>query len=172
MTERRLFFALWPDDAVRERLVRAARAWLVESDARPVRAGNLHLTLAYLGLMPDWRIAELCAAAGRIEAGPGTITLDRVGWWKKPRVAWMAPSRAPSALLDLESALGAELGPLGWRRDHDEFAPHITVARKQSHAPQAFRLDPIEWTYAGFVLCESVSTRDGVRYEVIERWPA
>ena len=45
----RVFFALWPGDAIRERLQQTALLLAVERPARRVPAYNLHLTLQFIG---------------------------------------------------------------------------------------------------------------------------
>src|SRR5579883_616458 len=60
---RRLFFALWPDEAMREAMVQAIREPVRASGGRPVHAGNLHVTLAFLGAVPERRLTELAEAA-------------------------------------------------------------------------------------------------------------
>ena len=57
----RLFLALWPDAAVRQRLVDASSAWLWPPQAAPVPSERLHLTLHYLGELGEVETASLRA---------------------------------------------------------------------------------------------------------------
>ncbi|HYL02781.1 MAG TPA: 2'-5' RNA ligase family protein, partial [Steroidobacteraceae bacterium] len=59
---RRLFFALWPDAAQRTVLAHAVRKAVRNCGGRPVPAESLHVTLAFLGSVPESRMAELGAA--------------------------------------------------------------------------------------------------------------
>ncbi|MEK7758301.1 MAG: 2'-5' RNA ligase family protein, partial [Pseudomonadota bacterium] len=49
METQRLFFALWPDPVLQQRLAQAAEALLPRAAGRRVRAENLHCTLVFLG---------------------------------------------------------------------------------------------------------------------------
>ena len=81
----RLFFALWPDTAVRDELYRAAQAAHDGSGGRLMRRDNLHQTLVFVGSVAAERIAGLEAAAAAImvpafklawgtDRGPGATT--------------------------------------------------------------------------------------------------
>jgi len=55
----RLFFALWPDDATRRALAACASAVVAQTGGREVAAGNLHLTLAFIGERPTTLVPTL-----------------------------------------------------------------------------------------------------------------
>src|SRR5690606_40404955 len=79
---RRVFFALWPDDATRGAIERACRQAVRRSGGRPTAKRNLHLTVAFLGeLEPD--ALELAAAVPPIGVGPFEIVLDRIGYFER-----------------------------------------------------------------------------------------
>ena len=67
---RRLFFALWPDEDMRQAMLHAIRKAARASGGRPVPAANLHVTLAFLGAVPERRLGELGETA-RAAAAPG-----------------------------------------------------------------------------------------------------
>src|SRR5205807_403857 len=67
---RRLFFALWPDAGQRAALVHATRKAVRSSGGRPVPEESLHVTLAFLGSVPERRVAELQAIARRVAEAP------------------------------------------------------------------------------------------------------
>jgi len=50
---RRLFFALWPDEATREQLAHITRKAVRGSGGRPIPVENLHSTLVFLGSVPE-----------------------------------------------------------------------------------------------------------------------
>src|SRR5690606_12351292 len=77
---RRVFFALWPDDATRGAIERACRQAVRRSGGRPTAKRNLHVTVAFLGMLePD--ALELAAAVPPIGIGPFEIELDRLGYF-------------------------------------------------------------------------------------------
>ena len=59
----RCFLAAWPDAAARERCAELTQAVQAHADhGRVMRAENLHLTLAFIGDLPDERGAAVAAA--------------------------------------------------------------------------------------------------------------
>src|SRR5256885_12417108 len=101
----RLFFALWPDDAVRAGLERWSREMHALCGGRATPPGNLHVTLAFLGAVEDERVTEVERAAGHVTARRFPLVLDRPGYWKKNRIAWAGASSIPREL----DAMVAEL---------------------------------------------------------------
>ena len=77
----RLFYALWPDEPLRERLAEAARDAVRQSGGRPVPAGNYHLTLAFLGRNTGRRLVDLVSALLDDLPSPETsrLGIDGVG---------------------------------------------------------------------------------------------
>jgi 2'-5' RNA ligase len=88
----RLFFALWPEDAQREMLALAVHDFVRASGGRPVPTHNLHITLAFLGSVPEGRIPELSSIARAVASGcpagvlPIAITFDEVEHWRKAQI--------------------------------------------------------------------------------------
>ena len=102
----RLFFALWPDPAVRAALA-GVTARLTLPRGRLTPPQNLHVTLVFLGAADAARRACVEAAADGVQAEGFTVTLDRTGWWRRPQVFWAGSSVTPQPLLDLVGALQA-----------------------------------------------------------------
>jgi RNA 2',3'-cyclic 3'-phosphodiesterase len=63
---RRLFFALWPDELMQSALAAAARTVISTCDGTAVPTRNFHFTLAFLGAVPEARIADLTPIAARV----------------------------------------------------------------------------------------------------------
>ena len=155
-TEMRLFLALdLPADA-KHRLsdgVWSRRDWWGADAAahlRRVPAENLHVTLKFLGEVPDDRAADVRAA---VAAG-----LPRVGPLElRPAAAGFFPPRGPARVFvvhltgDVErlaqayAGIEAALEPLGFPREGRAFKPHVTLgrARDRRGAPRAVRV-PVE----------------------------
>ncbi len=106
MSVHRLFFALWPDEPVRARLRTAARE-LVPPEARAVAADAVHLTLLFIGSADALRRACLEQAADGIKGSGFTLTLDQLGFWRKPQILWLGCGAQPAPLLALVQGLTA-----------------------------------------------------------------
>lgn len=166
----RLFFALWPDGALQARL--AAWAKQAAGNARPMRRENIHLTLAFLGATDAALIPVLGECARAVRFAPLALTLDRVGYWKHKRIIWCGLEDEPQVLTALVAALRAALDNAGIRYDPKPFVSHITLVRKASGLDSTPRWLPLAWEVRDFALVRSVPTEAGVRYEVMQRFPA
>ena len=175
MTDTRLFFALWPGDDVRARIVAAAAPVLTASAGRQVPAARLHLTLAFLGAVAPARVADVVAAAARCRGRAFDLTLDALGHWPQPRVLWLGCRATPPALTALVTALWDELGACGLARPARDFAPHVTLARGVARPPwppdRLPQPPPVHWPVRQFALVRSHSDRAGLPYTPLHDWP-
>ena len=170
--KRRLFFALWPDETCRQRLLQSQRSLgLAGKQARYVPGANLHITLHFIGSVPRLELACLKEQSSQLRASAFSLTLDTFGHFKKPQVSWLGMSQLPAGLLDLHGALARQLKVCGFQAEKRHYNPHVTMVRKQITAPADLKAEPIDWRVNDFVLVESVSVRAGVRYDVLERYP-
>ncbi len=169
----RLFFALWPDDDVRDRLVaEQRRLQAVFPRARWIPRQRLHQTLHFLGRLSPRQRRQARDDAEAIEGACFELALDRLGCFERARVLWIGPSRMPTALLDLHARLGERLAGIGYRMQFEAYRPHVTLARKlRSIPPGVAAAEPIRWSVRDFALVESVDRPGGVAYRVIERYP-
>ncbi|MFO7285222.1 MAG: RNA 2',3'-cyclic phosphodiesterase [Gammaproteobacteria bacterium] len=165
---RRIFFALWPDDATRGAIERACRQAVRRSGGRPTAKRNLHLTVAFLGMLePD--ALEIAAAVPPIGVGPFEIVLDRIGYFEGSRVLWLGPRNVPPSLTALEQQLWEELERVGFEREPRVYLPHVTLARR-ARAVDA-TIEPIRWVVERLTLVESLPLQRGVHYEPLRDWP-
>jgi 2'-5' RNA ligase len=166
---RRLFFALWPGDAVRHALFH----WQTQNlppDMRWTHRDDLHLTLHFLGQVDAARLDDLRRLGGGLEQPRFTILLDEIGYWPRPRILWAAPSRVPGELTGLYRWLESGLQALGLETDSRPYRPHITLARKVRARSQWQALEPLAWAVDELALVES-RPGDAPRYHPIARWP-
>ena len=137
----RLFYALWPDKATRDAL--AMLQWSLQG--RMVHPENLHITLAFLGDQPVYLLPILHAILERLDFPRMELTLDRLGYFAKSRIAWAGMNGVPPELTELQTALSKELKSHKIRHDERaEFTPHITLARKAT-GPELAAFTPINW---------------------------
>jgi 2'-5' RNA ligase len=166
----RLFFALWPDAAVRSRIQAAAEA-LAHDRAprgRHVRTDRFHVTLRFLGAVPDGGLEAALDAGQAIDAARFELVLDRAGGFSRARVAWLGCSNVPASLIDLHAQLHGALIARGLPVESRAYAPHVTVQRDVRGAVAEAAIDAIAWPVDEFVLIDSRA--DG-GYVEVGRWP-
>ena len=187
---RRLFFALWPDAQQRGALHSATRKCVRSCGGRAVPVQSLHVTLAFLGAVPEGRVPELDRIARRVadvfpaDAQPLLLTFDRLAHWAGAQIlcalgtgepaAVQAPGEPPDTDAASAPALSAtlknETAAAGFSPDLKPFRAHVTVARKVVHAPSELTLQPVLWRFDAFALIESRTDPAGPVYSVIESY--
>jgi 2'-5' RNA ligase len=165
----RLFFALWPDEAVRATLDTSAGKLLGKRVKRVV-ASNLHITLAFAGPVSGQVRRCLETAAGDIRVPCFELCINRVGHWPGPRILWVGPTHIPGELWSLAGALRQALEDCGIDTGTRSYQPHVTLARKVSTCPEGAEFPPVHWSISQFSLVESVTDPAGVRYRVLRSW--
>lgn len=167
----RIFFALWPDDALRESLQRASNTIPVERPARRVPRYNLHLTLHFIGNVYFDQLDCLREQAKLVKMKAFELSIDCQGIFKKPRVAWLGCRETPAALLELHQQLGQRLRRCDYQPESRDYNPHVTMARKIDRIPEHESFEPISWRTSQFALIEVQQIDNGVQYRVIETYP-
>ena len=94
--KRRLFFALWPTDALRDEVRRAGKSMVRRCGGRPVAPVNYHITLSFLGNVPAEACDDVVAAAANISLQRFELWLTRFGYWSRARILWVAPAEIPT----------------------------------------------------------------------------
>ncbi len=175
----RVFFALWLPADVAEQLDQTARRIAEKFGGRSSRPETLHLTLVFLGAVPEGRLADLCSAARTVRSPTFELSIERLGNWPKKRLLWAGPLTPPEALFSLQQSLLETLHLSGFRGIDDDrkFSPHITLLRKLDFAassadlPSAFTPPALAWTCREYVLVRSMRSPQGAVYRVIEHFP-
>ncbi len=150
--QQRVFLALWPDDVLRGRLSWLARQ--LEGDGRPVPAEHLHLTLAFPGTVPAGVVSGLIARMRSVEVPAIRLRLDALGYFERPRIAWVGPSEVPETLVELAGALNGICAEAGVRMEQRPFRPHVSLRRGVTRFQPA-RVPPLDWMTDRIVLVES-----------------
>lgn len=165
----RLFFALWPDAAVRAALAGSSRE-LLGKRVKRVPETNLHITLAFAGPVTGTVRQCLEQQAAGIRGAPFELAIERVGHWPRPRILWAGPVQTPPELWSLVSDLNRAFEACGLARETRPWQAHVTLARKISRAPATTAIEPVHWSISDFCLVESVSGPQGASYRVLASW--
>ena len=169
----RLFFALFPPPALRERIAGVAAG--VErahpSGGRLLKPDRYHVTLRFLGdfdpLPPS--LPDAARAAGdAVPMRRFELLLDHAGSFGGNGVRWLG-GPPNDGLQALWSDLGDALARQGIRVLRQGFVPHLTIARDARAPLGRTAIDPLAWDIDGFALVES---RPGRPYEILKRWEA
>jgi 2'-5' RNA ligase len=132
----RLFVALDLPDALREGIVAWGREELHDPALRVVAPESLHVTLAFLGYLPERKIEPLAEIVGTLRAPAPSVELgDPVAKPSLRRARIFAlPASSPDAVAlqaKLEEALVARRL---YEPEKRPFWPHVTVARVKSES--------------------------------------
>ncbi len=169
MTDRRLFFALWPDDRQRERLRDAMAPLARQVEGRAVPRGNWHVTLVFLGNQPEERIPQFLKVANTVSMGEVRLRFDKLVFWQRPKIACLQTMSIPPTLERLVTTLRNALEPFEIEPEVGTYRPHITAVRAARSFEPLNVARPLELTFSDFVLVESVSTREGVQYRPLKQ---
>lgn len=167
---RRLFFALWPDEALRRQIAAISASVDWPRGARQVPAAHLHLTLVFLGDVPAERVDAVRSVAASLRVAPFELSLAGCEHFPRAAVGCLACASVPPALLALNTALRQGLHAQGFALREESFRPHLSVARGLREAPNVPEYAPLRWPVSEYVLVESRRERTPA-YTVIGRWP-
>jgi 2'-5' RNA ligase len=173
---RRLFLALWPEASMRARLAEAVYPSVSACAGQAVPASHYHLTLVFIGAVPETRLEALdvaIKAAARHFAGTSSIemALQDLVYWSAPRVLCAVPRTAPAGLAERASAVRAALVTAGFAPDLKPFRPHVTVARKVKRPSDSVLPDAVLWRFDACALIDSRTVTAGPVYSVVQTYP-
>ncbi len=167
----RLFFALWPGVSVRQRMVqRLTSIQGLRNQGRLVNPDNLHMTLHFLGNIDVGRIDCFIEQANTITLNPFELSINKAGYFKKPRVLWLGCEDIPVQLTQLQQDLEKALNHCGYISERRKYHPHVTVARKIVKPVAEQSIETIKWSVDEFVLVTSITHPAGVEYRVRDRF--
>ena len=172
---------------MREAMAQAARKAAQASGGRPVPADNLHVTLAFLGSVPDRRLPDLAAvaeeaaeplgpafAAADSPAGALELAFDRLEYWRAAKLLCALPAEPPALVTALARRLQKLLVGRGFTPDLKPFRPHVTVVRKvvrSGTTDELRKMQPVIWRFTELALVASRTLPDGALYSVVGSYP-
>ncbi len=173
-----LFVAVAMPDRIAARLAAVAGG---VPGARWAPAGNMHVTLRYLGELDGTLADDVRVGLAAVEADPFALAIDGVGRFgsRGDTHALYAGLRPGEPLKRLRDKIEIRLQRLGVKADERKYRPHVTLARPrraqmghvgrflESNGLLATPPFPVE----SFALYESIRGREGAVYREIERYP-
>ncbi len=104
---------------------------------KPVSPDSLHITLKFLGEIPEARVGEIHSAMERAFSACESFSFKLKGVGAFPnaaraRVIWAGVSKGGEVLTELQARLERELLKLGFQAEKRAFVPHVTLARVKS----------------------------------------
>ncbi|HUZ73352.1 MAG TPA: RNA 2',3'-cyclic phosphodiesterase [Stellaceae bacterium] len=139
--------------------------------AKWVDAGNLHVTLRFIGEVDEGMASDIDATLAQIRAPRFAIAIAGVGHFGL-RMLWAGIERNPT-LSHLHEKVESAVTRLGFEPEGRRYAPHVTLARLKGPAEprlQAFlaehalfRAEPFAVDH--FSLVASYLTKSGAIYE-------
>ena len=149
-----------------------------------VHPDRLHMTLKFLGDVPNTEVSQVCQAVARAAANrrPFTVKYEGVGVFPnrdRPRVMWIGVKDGMEPLTDLQESVDQNLRTLGFPPERRRFHAHLTVGRlRRSVASKALRdlIDQNEGYSAGIanvselLVMASFLDKSGPTYDVMARF--
>lgn len=130
----RAFIAIDIDEAVRQKLVNVQQQLTATgAQLKLVEPANIHVTMKFLGDVPDDKISAVTDAL-RVATGgaqPFDINVRGIGVFPNPRyirVVWAGVVDGRNTTIALRQNIDRELQKLGFSPERD-FVPHLTLAR-------------------------------------------
>lgn len=171
----RLFIAVEVEDGLRDKLV-GLQTRLLEPAVKLVERQNLHITLKFLGEVPDEQVAAVRGALRSVKSEPFEVEIGGMGTFppdsQRINVVWV-DCKGP--LAELAAKVAEALKPLGFEPGERGFSSHLTIARiKQRPKELAKRVEELKDTEIGrqlvdcFILKRSTLTPKGPIYEDVE----
>lgn len=168
--QKRLFFALWPDDLTRQKCLKVVQG-IDKQSIRLIEPANLHVTLLFMGHVSVEQEQSIRQEASKIVVPKLTLCFNQLSYWKKPGILCLTTTEIGTDLTALVSGLTRAAKKLDIRVDDRPYKPHVTLAKKARNSwVQEF--EPITWLSTSFYLIESTTHGDGSEYRIIEQWQA
>lgn len=141
----RSFVAVELGDDIKKRLAeiqRQLKATAPSGSVRWVQPESIHVTLKFLGDVPQERIGAIAAALEQACAPVAALAFAVAGAGcfpnaRRPNVVWIGVKDPTGRLAELQRAVERALNPLGYPPEDRPFKPHLTLGRANRSASGA-----------------------------------
>ncbi len=175
----RLFLEIPLPDGLKDRAIAIAEQFRPLVDATFVKKDNLHLTLKFLGEVPEKKIPAIKDALSKISSPLFELDISGVGTFPTPysvRVLWFGAGKGAKEFIELQKKLDVEIAPLKFPPEKS-YVPHLTFARVKRVLDKAKLRELIEhnhhtfdvgaFTASNFRLMKSALTPKGPEYDEV-----
>ena len=130
----RLFIAINFDQETKDKLLQVQSRLKKLGRGNFSREENLHLTLAFLGEVPEDKLEDVKAAMDQVKFPQLELTFHDVGYFvsgrEKPSQLWKISLKYSRKLEKVHDELISSLRKAGFSPDAKSFKPHVTLARE------------------------------------------
>ncbi|MCE5195427.1 MAG: RNA 2',3'-cyclic phosphodiesterase [Nitrospiraceae bacterium] len=133
----RCFIAIELPDSIKENIsIYIQKLKEIKTDVKWVSEKNLHVTLKFLGNVPERMIQDInnkLLAIGRLH-DKFHLYIQGAGIFpntKQPRVIWLGLKDSGN-VVNLQQDIEDGMSELGFKKDGREFKPHLTIGRVKS----------------------------------------
>ncbi len=107
------------------------------ADVSWVKPSNIHLTLKFLGDVPEQKVPVICATLEKAALAVSAMEIQVMGAGffptaRNPQVLWVGIQPVPSPLREFQELIDVGLSTKGYAREDRPFSPHLTIGRFKS----------------------------------------
>ncbi len=163
--------------------IKAIQLNLSDANIKWTTFSNLHITIKFIGSQPSYycNSLNLVIEESIQQFSSFELSLTSLGFFGKkerPRVLWCDCS-PKNQLEELWRNINKNLERLGIKTDENGYSPHLTLGRIKKSAGRNFLNTIKKYNNTTFqilqikelALFESISTKHGVRYEILKSHP-
>ena len=123
-------------------------------DVRWVRTEGIHLTVVFMGDIPESNISPMGGQIGGVCAGygPFTISLKNMGCFpnsRNPRVLWIGVEGDLERMSRFRDEIQRKLVPFGIQEEKRDFRPHLTLGRFKKPGKKVAETEKLLLNYKG-----------------------
>ncbi|HEY4789319.1 MAG TPA: RNA 2',3'-cyclic phosphodiesterase [Bacteroidales bacterium] len=150
-------------------------------DLKYTEINNYHITLSFLGEIPDVEVNAICKDLGMIIFNRIELSLAGLGVFKSgsnPQVVWIG-IKTDDNFIKLWEHVNQTISNYGFKTDKREFSPHLTIGRVRKALPYhnlSLFLEKNKHSFFGkfsineFIFYQSILTPQGPIYKSIKKF--
>ncbi|WP_372882613.1 RNA 2',3'-cyclic phosphodiesterase [Psychromonas sp.] len=146
----------------------------LDKSVRLIPIQNLHMTLAFLGLVSEEVQKQLEEQVSLMSKPQFQQRLTTLTYWQKPQVLCLTGEDPEPALSQLARECHSLTYLFNLQKNAHIFTPHITIARKAKSTLQevtkSIVFKPLVLSPTVMHLYHSQSTENGVNYHILRSW--
>ena len=158
----------------------------VPLNIRWVNVANIHLTVVFMGMVPEEQVGPIGETVENIcrAYGPFNVVTKKVGFFgsrRHPKVLWLGLGGDMDGMSDFRDDLQKNLTSFGIKEEKRPFRPHLTLGRFRKGARTGAHLDDLLSKYhdlssSACILKELVLFKSDLRpggavYTKLGAWP-